>query len=264
MIERYLNLRKFLLPLTASCLLFSCSGSFQKATIRSVPLAERSSLVVLNFKNNTAGKSGAQFEPWEWGLASMMITDLETIGLFNIVSSKDVLSEFRKRGLDFPEIETEDDMVKAGRIVSATYVLSGSFVETGGKLKIEGRVFSVSNGTRLGGAAVEGDTDDFFDLQKQLVLKIGRYLKAVLNQAEATAIRSRVDTRSVRASLNNYAGEIAVMRASEYREKGQTTLAASFIEAAKQNFKSAIAQDPQYQRAKKNLSELVMAMPITL
>lgn len=246
------------------CLLLSCATVPEKEVLRNIPRAERSDLVVLNFKNNTAGDQSVKYQPWELGLASMMMTDLEKIGLYNIISSRDVNTLLRGIGIKGPEKPFENDPLGAGKIVSARYVLSGSFLEMGGQLRIEVRVLSVNTKRQLGVAVVSGMTNDFFDLQKQLVLKVTDFLETTLSQQEISVIKEDVETTSVHASLNNYAGEIAGLRAEEYRRKGQKKIAASYEEKAKDSFRKALAIDPDYERAKRNLAKLVKGMPMTL
>lgn len=266
-LDRALQLSKFkiLSPwLPILCILLGCATAPEKDVLRKIPRSERSDLVVLNFRNNTTEDRANMYQPWELGLASMMMTDLERIGLFNIISSKDIRALSRDMGIDYPKIEAEEDTLKVGRIVSSRYALSGSFMEMDGVLRIEARVFSVENEMQLGAASVTGRTDNFFELQKQLVLQVTQYLKAVLNEQEVSAIIGNIETTSVSASLNNYAGEIAVLRADEYRERGQTEIAATYEEEAKEKFKTALAYDPKYERASSNLAKLVKGMPITL
>jgi TolB-like protein len=221
-------------------------------------------LVVLDFENNTSGARAAEFQPWELGLASMMMTDLEAIGLFNIISRDNVREVSRKRGLRITSLRTDENALEVGRLVAAKYVLVGSFLEMSGKLRVEARVFSVEQGIQLGAASVDGKTSEFFELQKQLVISISPYLEAVLDDTEASLIAMNIETTSVNASLNNYAGEIAVLQAQECRERGEPQRADAFIEEAKHKFQTALKHDPDYKRAKDNLAKLVMGIPLTL
>jgi TolB-like protein len=221
-------------------------------------------LVVLNFANNTAGEKANDFQPWELGLASMMRTDLESMGLFNIISRDVVRDVSRERGIRFTSARTDENALELGRLVAAQYVLSGSFLEVGGKLRVEAKVFSVEQGVQLGAASVNGRTDAFFELQKQLVIEISPYLEAVLDDAEASIIAANIETTSIHASLNNYAGEIAVLQAQECRERGEPQRAEAFLEEAKHKFETALKHDPDYKRAKENLAKLVMGIPMTL
>ncbi len=246
------------------CILFGCAVGPRKPVLRKIPRSERSDLVVLNFRNDTAKNRAKEFQPWELGLASMMMTDLESIGLFNIISSKDVTDVSRNRGLRIAGIETEADTLEVGKLVSAKYALTGSFVEMGGELRMEARVFLVEKGMQLGAASVMGKTETFFDLEKQLVIKILKYLEAALNDEETSKIAENIETRSINASLNNYAGEIKVIRADELKERGEIKEADKELQEAKKNFKTALKHDPNYKRAKRNLAKLVMGMPMTI
>ncbi|MBW1859152.1 MAG: hypothetical protein JRI70_03525 [Deltaproteobacteria bacterium] len=221
-------------------------------------------LVVLDFVNNTSGARAAEFQPWELGLASMMMTDLESMGLFNISSRENVRDASKKRGLRLTNVQAEENALEVGRLVAARYVLAGSFLEMSGKLRVEATVFSVEQGMQLGAASVNGKTDEFFELQKELVIEISPYLEAVLDHAETSIIATNIETTSVHASLNNYAGEIAVLQAQECRERGEPQRADAFLEEAKDKFQTALKHDPNYKRAKDNLAKLVMGIPLTL
>lgn len=245
-------------------IVWSGLSACSKEMPQSVPRSERADLAVLNFVNNTPGERATEFEPWELGLASMMMTDLESIGLFNIISRDDLRDVSSKRGIQIGAVQTDTAALEVGRLLAARYVLSGSFVEMGGDLRVEARVFSVEQGIQLGAASVTGKTERFFELQKQLVFKVSKYLEAMLDEAELSIIERNVETRSVHASLNNYAGEIAVLQAQEYRERGEPKRADALLEEAKGRFQDALKHDPGYEKAKKNLAKLAMGIPLTL
>ncbi|MBU1077702.1 MAG: hypothetical protein KKH98_10440 [Spirochaetes bacterium] len=59
--------------------IMQCGGS--KVVLRDIPPEKRSSLAVLRFKNQS---SVSEYNPWEMGLSSMVMTDLSKIGVFNI------------------------------------------------------------------------------------------------------------------------------------------------------------------------------------
>lgn len=245
-----------------SLILITCSGSDK--TLRNIPREERKGLLILNFQNNTPKSRAAEFLPWEYGLASMMITDIEEIGIFNIIGKerlKDVLQqqEFQLSGLVNP-----DSAAKIGNLTGARYILTGSFMEMSGTLRIEAQVFSVEKGTVAGTAAVSGSTDQFFDLQKSLLLKTTVFLDALLNEEEQKKLARNIETRSVEASLNNYRGEIALSKAEDLKAKGKSDEARKIIVEAKENFERAVKIDPAYEKAKENLSRISLAIPVTL
>ena len=221
-------------------------------------------MVVLNFKNNTQTNRSKQYQPWEFGLASMMMTDLEFMGLFNIISREKIREISKKRGFQLSSIQNESDTLEVGKLVAAKYALSGSFVEMKGRLRIEARVFSIEKGVQLGAASVTGKTDKYFELEKMLVLKLSKYMETMLDETEASIIAKKIETTSINASLNNYAGEIAVFKADEMKERGKTNEAQALLARAKKKFRTALRYDPNYERAKRNLAKMVKGIPKTL
>ncbi|MCK5344874.1 MAG: hypothetical protein KAR20_15795, partial [Candidatus Heimdallarchaeota archaeon] len=195
---------------------------------------------------------------------SMIMTDLESVGLFNIISKerlKDILEQMAFQQYGFVD---DQEAVKIGKIAAARYLLTGSFMELNGYLRIEAQVFSVERGVQLGAAEVTGRTNTFFHMEKKLVIKVLNYMDVVLNKNEANLIVKNIETRSIDASLNNYAGEVAVIKANELKKKGEASEAASLIKEAENNFKKALQHDPNYTRAKKNLLKLAKAIPMTI
>ncbi|MFH0975326.1 MAG: CsgG/HfaB family protein [Spirochaetota bacterium] len=240
----------------------SCSS--ETSHLRKIPREKRKGLVVLNFKNNTPKSRASEYEPWEFGIASMIMTDIETIGMFNIISKERLSDVMKEQEFQMSGAVQAKDMVEIGKITGAKYILTGSFMEMNGALRLESQVFSVEKGAQLGTAAVNGATNKFFDLEKDIVTKISVFLDAMLSENEQKAIASKVDTKSVEASLNNYSGEIAFMEAKTLKKEGKEAEAKQAIKEAKQNFQKAVALDPAYEKAKKNLSRVSLAIPVQL
>ncbi len=220
--------------------------------------------MVLNFKNSTLENKAKEFQPWEFGIASMIMTDLESVGLFNIISKErmqDILEQMAFQQYGFVD---EREAVEMGKIVAAKYILTGSFMELNGHLRIEAQVFSVERGMQLGAAEVTGKTDTFFHMEKKLVIKVLNYMDVMISKNEVNIIAKNIETRSIDASLNNYAGEVAIIRANEMKKKGESDGAADLIKKAENKFKKALKYDPNYNRAKKNLLKLAKAIPMTI
>lgn len=238
------------------CVLFACA--------RKIPRSERMGLAVMNFRNTTSEERAEEFQPWEYGIPMMLMTDIESIDLFNIVSRerlKDIIEEQR---LQYSGLVDPEEAVQLGKLAAAHYILTGSFAELNGKLRIEAQVFSVEKGVQLGAASVIGETDRFFEIEKQLVVKVSEYLRAMLTEEEKARIAANIETRSINASLNNYAGEIAVMESDELREQGKLDEADELVKKAKKRFEKALKHDPDYKKPKENLARLAMGIPMTL
>jgi len=81
-------------------LLFSTAYSTipQRSAHTGIPRSERAGVAILNFKNTSVQDRATQFQPWEYGIATMLTTDLETIRIFNIVERgrlKDIIQEHK-------------------------------------------------------------------------------------------------------------------------------------------------------------------------
>jgi TolB-like protein len=233
-------------------------------TLRQIPREERVPLMVLNFKNSSLKNSANEYQPWEFGIPSMIMTDLESIGLFNILSwerLKDISAQLK---FQYQGMVDEDQAVEVGRLAAARFLLTGNFMIIRQTLRIEVKVFSVESGIQIGASAVTGKIDQFFELEKKLVIGMTAYLGTVLTVDEKSRLLQNVETTSIDASLNNYAGEVALRKADQLKVQGRKDLAKELIQQAQAKFEKALEHDPNYQRAKKNLAGLAMAVPMTL
>jgi len=254
----------YLASILVACILFSCNTQSKKVVFRKLPRSERIGLAVLNFRNTTPKESVQKFQPWEYGIPAMIMTDIESIGLFNILSRERLKDILKEQSLQLSGVVDSKKAVEMGKLIAAQYILTGSFTEINGMLRIDTQVFSVENGTLLGAASAVGETNKFFEIEKELVFRISSYLKAMLTEEEKAKISMNIETMSINASLNNYAGEIAVMKADELLEQGKSDEADEVLKNAKKKFETALKHDPKYKKAKRNFKKLVMGFPLTL
>ena len=262
--HNHLKLLRFFAVIVLLHCSFACSMTKSGTAVEKIPRSERSGLAILNFKNTTARDWASKFQPWEYGLAAMLTTDLEEIGIFNIVDRerlKDILSE---QSLQYSGLVDQKTAVRLGKLVASQYILTGSFSEMNGELTIVTQIFSVEKGVQLGATSIAGETKDFFSLEKKLFVKIIGFLEVMLSEDEKAKIVKAVETQSVDASLKNYSGEIAMAKAAELKRIGKKEDAVRLLQEAKERFSEALKYDPKYQRAKKNLAMLTMAIPLTL
>ena len=254
--------------LIAACLallLSGCAGGGQdRETLRNIPREDRVALMVLNFSNASVGGALTEYKPWEFGIPSMLITDLESIGLFNILSWERLTDIMEQQKFQNLGLVDESKAVEMGKIAAARYTLTGTFMVMNGTLRMEAKVYSVEEGTLLGASSVTGEVKRFFELEKKLLVEMTAYLGAMLSPAEMDRIEGMVETTSVEASLINYSGEMDVLRAGNMETEGKGGLASDLISTAKAKFKAALRHDPSFVRAQKNLESLAMAMPMTL
>lgn len=258
--NRYLKL----LMLCTLGLMVACSSAPRGGYIKTVPREERKGLAVFNFVNTSPAAIAEQYQPWAFGIPAMLMTDLESIGLFNIVSRERLNDIVKEQQLQTSGLVDPQTAVQMGKLIAAHYILTGSFSVMEDRMRIETSVYSVETGVQLGAASVEGTTETFFLLEKHLMVKVTSYLEAMLSDDDVSRLSSNIETRSIQASLNNYAGEIWLLEAKHLQDKGRAKQADGARESAKKNFKMALKHDPAYQRAKDNLAKLLMGVPLTL
>jgi len=247
----------FLLLLSLVLLVTSCGKNSSNRS-------ERSGLAVLKFINTTAQDQADFFQPWEYGIAAMLTTDLEKTAMFNIVDRERLNDILLEQDLHSSGLVDPKTAVKVGKLVAAEYILAGTYMVVGDNLKMTAQVFSIQKGIQLGAVSATGKTNDFFLVEKDLFTHVTKTLRVMLDEAKRVKILREVETKSVLASLNNYSGEIAVIEARKMKKLGKGNESAKFLDNAKQKFRDALQYDPKYERAKKNLAELVMAIPMTL
>ena len=61
---------------------------------------------------------------------------------------------------------------KIGKLLGAELILTGTYFEFMGKLRIDAKVLDVENGKIITSVGVDGDRNLFFDIKKDLVNKI--------------------------------------------------------------------------------------------
>ena len=236
----------------------------RKSANRSIPRQQRSGLAVLSFANTTAHEQADYFQPWEYGIAAMLTTDLEQTAMFNIIDRERLNDILTEQDLQRSGLVDQRTAVTLGKLTAANYILTGVFMVVGEDLKITAQVFSVEKGIQLGAISVSGKTEDFFLVEKDLFINVTKTLKIVLDDEKQAEIIRTIETRSIEASLRNYSGEIAMMRAEEMKKLGREEDTMILENDAKQKFREALEYDPKYERARKNLARLVMAIPMTL
>ncbi len=220
----------------------------------------RSALAVLKFINTSSKENADLYQPWEYGIASMLTTDLEETSMFNMIDRvrlNDILREheLQKAGLTDPATA-----LSIGKLVTARYILTGSFIVARKDLRIDVQVFSVEKGILLGAASSKGKVDKFFLVEKDAFNKVTRVLKIMLDEEKKAKIMSSIETKSVNASLMNYSGESALLEADELKKTGKNKEAVGLLEHANKMFNEALKYDQNFNKAKVNIFKVIDAI----
>lgn len=86
------------------------------------------------------------------------------------------------------------DQLFTARQLGIGRLFTGSFHVTDHTLRIDASIVNVASGVNEASDSVEGQLDDFFDLQKQLVLSMLRRLRVKVSAEEGASIQTRTNT----------------------------------------------------------------------
>jgi TolB-like protein len=86
------------------------------------------------------------------------------------------------------------DQLFTARQLGIGRLFTGSFHVTDNTLRIDASIVNVSSGVNEASDSVEGELDEFFDLQKELVLSMLRRLRVQVSPEEGASIQTRTNT----------------------------------------------------------------------
>jgi TolB-like protein/ketosteroid isomerase-like protein len=97
---------------------------------------------------------------------------------------------YSKEHIDFVVRKTGSPEIEVANQLGIEKMISGSFLATTNKLRIEAHVVDVQSGFLEASDHVEGEQSDFFDLQRQLAAKIIAHLNIASPSGEKAAVPS--------------------------------------------------------------------------
>ncbi|MFI5398746.1 MAG: caspase family protein [Candidatus Binatia bacterium] len=114
-----------------------------------------------------------------------LCTELSKIRALRVFSSEFIAPAGKADG--FEEL-------RAARQLGISKVVRGSFVVQGNIIRIDAGIWDAGTGVNQGSESVEGKVDAFFDLEKELVMKILRRLPVEVSAAEGKSIKEETNT----------------------------------------------------------------------
>lgn len=126
-------------------------------------------VAVLEFTNASPNKDDDALGK---GLQSMFTTDLSNVTSLQLVERSKLAAIQSELKLQKDSSIDPKTAVRLGKLAGATHLLTGSFTVVGKKMRLDARVFAVQDGTVLLAAKEEGETEAFFDLQKEVTKKL--------------------------------------------------------------------------------------------
>ncbi|MDH5656922.1 MAG: CsgG/HfaB family protein [Spirochaetia bacterium] len=145
---------------------------------------------ILYFKNHT-GRS--ELEWISKGITDMLIGDLSQVEDLNLVEREDLNKILKEQSLSQSGL-TEGKEIEIGRLLSADYLIIGSYAVSGNKIRIDSRITDTMSGKVLHSVKTEGNMVSFLDLEKilagSIIDKLGKKRPPGLEKKETDSLKA--------------------------------------------------------------------------
>ncbi|MDP1860136.1 MAG: CsgG/HfaB family protein [Gemmatimonadaceae bacterium] len=202
----------------------------------------RPTIAVL-YLTNGALADNATYAPLSKGIAEMLITELAQNNALRVVERDRLQTLLEEQNLQSSDRVDKETALKLGKILGSRHMLMGSFViDLNRNMRIDVRAVNTETSAIDYVETVSGKSDKLLELVIQLGAKVNAGLKLpALKMASATTPASK--------SPNQFKALLAMSRALEAEDTKD-------IEGAKTLYKSAIAMNPDFDRARIRLASM--------
>ena len=197
------------------------------------PRREPLRISVLYFEN-TAGAD--KFDWLEKGLADMLLTDLALSEEVTGIEREELEKVLSEQKFSLSGITDDDRSIEIGKLLAAELLLTGSFVESGGRLRIDSKLLDTETGELRAAVKAEGGSADVFGLETE----IARGIFTALELKIPAGIETNKST-SITAAESYYRG-LQLFDSGEYNR-------------AIEYYRMAAVEDPEYSKPRAGLEE---------
>lgn len=197
-------------------------------------------LMVLYFQNSSNDVSLSGLSK---GLADMLITDLSKFYMLQVVERDRLESILNEQDISNTNRFDAATAVKIGKILGAEALLTGSYFEMAGNLRIDARIIDVETSAILKSEGVTGKSETFFELEKALAKKILSGLSIELKEGEDEYLRT---TPANECGLQT---GLRYSQALDMLDKGNVNEARSLL-------KLIVEEAPQFEAAQTALKQI--------
>lgn len=235
-----------------------------------IPDSQKRVISVSRFEDRSIGTK--DYAPWQQGIPDMIMESLGAIPYYKVISREYIVKKVLKEQ-EFQLLGATDQkgVVELGRLLNAQYIVVGSFSVFRETLQINAKVMSIESGEIMVQTSKQGKLDGFYTLQNDIAITITEGMNLAMNDTAKKTLLERHDTKVVEASLANYRGEEKLEKVQVLEQKAKIEKKDELVkevkkikEEAKEDFKKALDYDSEYEKAKKNLSRMALAVPMTL
>jgi len=178
----------------------------------------------------------------------MLISDLTKIKMLNVVERARLEEILKEQKLNNSREFDPATATKVGKLLGVEYILTGSFFELMGSLRIDARIIDVETGKIIKSEGVDGATPSFFDLEKKLVVKIAGGLNVDMAVSDISPGTSAVSDTKTMQPLS-YETSLLYSDGLDQMDKGETSKAIVI-------FKKVLEKNPDFVPAQKALSKV--------
>jgi TolB-like protein len=204
------------------------------------PNPDAKRIAILYFDN---GSDNAELSRLKKGLADMLISDLSKIKMLNVIERARLEEILKEQKLNNSKEFDASTASKVGKLLGVQYILTGSFFDLMGSMRMDARIIDVETGKIIKSEGIDGATNTFFDLEKKLVVKIAGGLNVDLADANGNSSSiNKETTLSYETSLHFSDG-------LELMDKGENAKAIEI-------FKNVIQKNPDFIPAQQALNKL--------
>lgn len=202
-------------------------------------------IAVIYFDNGSDNKELTRLRK---GLADMLISDLTKIKMLNVIERARLEEILKEQKLNNSTEFDASTATKVGKLLGVEYILTGSFFELMGSLRIDARIIDVETGKIVKSDGVDGGTPTFFDLEKKLVVKIASGLNVDMDVADKGVSAKETSGTKTKGALS-YETSLMYSDGLELMDKGESSKAI-------ETFKKVLEKNPDFLPAQQALNKL--------
>ncbi|MCT4580568.1 MAG: DUF4145 domain-containing protein [Flavobacteriales bacterium] len=200
-------------------------------------------IAIIYFDNSSDDKKLDQLKK---GLADMLISDLSKVSMLDVVERARLEEILKEQELNNSAKFDHKTATKIGKLLGAEHIMTGSFFELMGRLRIDSRLIDVETGKIIKSEGVDGPTGTFFDLEKSLVTKMVSGFEVELKPEEKEAMEDKAEKISYQSSL-------LFSESLDLIDKGDHHKAIEKLE-------KVLEENPDFLPAKKALNQIKVAI----
>ncbi|MFI5207360.1 MAG: CsgG/HfaB family protein [Gemmatimonadales bacterium] len=195
-------------------------------------------IAVLDFDLGlTMGQPHDDYEALRRGLASLTITELTANPAIRVVERTQLQQLLQEQNLGREGRLDNETMARVGRIIGARYMVTGTFFDNHGAVRVDARIFNVETSEILRTQSVTGRMDNLYDMLPRLAQQLMHDAQLPpLERGAANEFRQANPPPPTQAVM-------AYSRAVLYADRGDTNRAVEQYRHALQTF-------PQYTQAR--------------